>query len=124
MSYFFFFVSSCHIVTQCDTYHGCHTCFLCHTCHKYLCYVALVNKCVIARRPFSNLLNVIKVWGGGAKSDSKAFGRLLRSRPKAKMKVLDLEAVIQEMYDVLLCDQHVLSYERSCHYIPLAFKTL
>jgi hypothetical protein len=43
-----FFVSSWHIVSQCDTVmDGCHHCDKCHTCHKYHCHVSLVIKCVV-----------------------------------------------------------------------------
>jgi hypothetical protein len=41
------FVSSCHIVTQCDTCVGCHTCVMRQTFHKFQCHVSLISKCVI-----------------------------------------------------------------------------
>jgi hypothetical protein len=44
--------------------------------------MVLVNKCVIGDLLVSDFNKVW--WGGVSKSDSKAFGRLLCSRPKAK----------------------------------------
>jgi hypothetical protein len=53
-------------------------------------YVALVNKCVIGDLLVTHF-NKVWVVEGGAKSDYKAFGRLLCSRPKAKTLIVNYE---------------------------------
>jgi hypothetical protein len=67
------------------------TCVMCHTCHKRQCHVSLVKKCV---KGDLWVTDFTKVWGGGSKSDSKAFGRLLGKQPKVKV-FPHLEALVR-----------------------------
>jgi hypothetical protein len=79
----------CHIWSQCDTCHVCLTWYIFHTCHKYYCHVSLDIKCVIAKLLVTNFNEARGEGMGGrvSKSDFKAFGGQLCSRPKAKPSV-------------------------------------
>jgi hypothetical protein len=65
-------LGSCHIVSQCDTGHGCHTSNICHICIEYHCHVSLVTKCVTGDFPQLTFNDVGRGGGGEGEGGSKS----------------------------------------------------